>query len=191
MNGGTWGYALRQKQAGVGISVMKPFAGGQLLDALQSPFCRALTRCWHPFERISSLSKGCRARCSYQQSSAAAAVTGRASRNRCQRFITARAMDWAMRASTPSETAKLRGQVETRYNECSSVIRPIRAWLEERGARRLRLLRHRPRHGRGRIVMLLYVFGQSDESPRDLRGREAPCGIRSTPGSSPRSSGGR
>ena len=44
MNGGTWGYALTQKQAGLGISVMKPFAGGQLLDALQSPFCRALTR---------------------------------------------------------------------------------------------------------------------------------------------------
>ena len=39
--------------------------------------------------------------------------------------------------------------------------------------------------------MWLYLFGQSDESLRALRGREAPCGIRSTPGSSPRSSGGR
>ena len=29
---------------GVGISVMKPFAGGQLLDAAKSPFGRALTR---------------------------------------------------------------------------------------------------------------------------------------------------
>ncbi len=41
------------------------------------------------------------------------------------------------------------------------------------------------------MVMWLYLFGQSDESPRAPRGREAPCGIRSTPGSSPRSSGGR
>lgn len=40
-------------------------------------------------------------------------------------------------------------------------------------------------------VMWLYLFGQPDESLRALRGREAPCGIRSTPGSSPRSSGGR
>ena len=32
------------EQAGVGISVMKPFAGGQLLDARQSPFGCALTR---------------------------------------------------------------------------------------------------------------------------------------------------
>lgn len=40
-------------------------------------------------------------------------------------------------------------------------------------------------------LIWLYLFGQSDESPRALRGREAPCGIRSTPGSSPRSSGGR
>lgn len=31
-------------RAGVGISVMKPFAGGQLLDAEQSPFGMALTR---------------------------------------------------------------------------------------------------------------------------------------------------
>ena len=30
--------------AGVGVSVMKAFAGGQLLDAAQSPFGRALTR---------------------------------------------------------------------------------------------------------------------------------------------------
>lgn len=40
-------------------------------------------------------------------------------------------------------------------------------------------------------LMWLYLFGQPDESLRALRGREAPCGIRSTPGSSPRSSGGR
>ena len=39
-------------------------------------------------------------------------------------------------------------------------------------------------------LMWLYLFGQPDESLRALRGREAPCGIRSTPGSSPRSSGG-
>ena len=32
------------EQAGVGISVMKAFAGGQLLDARQSPFGQALTR---------------------------------------------------------------------------------------------------------------------------------------------------
>lgn len=32
------------ERAGVGVSVMKPFAGGQLLDAAQSPFGRALTR---------------------------------------------------------------------------------------------------------------------------------------------------
>ncbi|MDN0063377.1 aldo/keto reductase [Collinsella ihumii] len=32
------------ERAGVGVSVMKPFAGGQLLDAAQSPFSRALTR---------------------------------------------------------------------------------------------------------------------------------------------------
>lgn len=40
-------------------------------------------------------------------------------------------------------------------------------------------------------MMWLYLFGQPDESLRALRGREAPCGIRSTPGSSPRSSGDR
>lgn len=40
-------------------------------------------------------------------------------------------------------------------------------------------------------LMWLYLFGQPDETLRALRGREAPCGIRSTPGSSPRSSGGR
>ena len=32
------------ERAGIGVSVMKPFAGGQLLDAAQSPFGRALTR---------------------------------------------------------------------------------------------------------------------------------------------------
>ena len=32
--------------------------------------------------------------------------------------------------------------------------------------------------------MWLYLFGRSDESLRTLRGREAPCGIRRTPGSS-------
>lgn len=32
------------ERAGVGVSVMKPFAGGQLLDAAQSLFGRALTR---------------------------------------------------------------------------------------------------------------------------------------------------
>ena len=32
------------ERAGVGVSVMKPFAGGQLLDPAQSPFGRALTR---------------------------------------------------------------------------------------------------------------------------------------------------
>ncbi len=32
------------ERAGVGVSVMKPFAGGQLLDAAASPFGRALTR---------------------------------------------------------------------------------------------------------------------------------------------------
>lgn len=32
------------EHAGVGVSVMKPFAGGQLLDASQSPFGQALTR---------------------------------------------------------------------------------------------------------------------------------------------------
>ena len=32
------------ERAGVGVSVMKPFAGGQLLDAAQSPFGRALMR---------------------------------------------------------------------------------------------------------------------------------------------------
>ena len=32
------------EQAGVGVSVMKPFAGGQLLDAAASPFGRALAR---------------------------------------------------------------------------------------------------------------------------------------------------
>lgn len=32
------------ERAGVGVSVMKPFAGGQLFDAAQSPFGRALTR---------------------------------------------------------------------------------------------------------------------------------------------------
>ena len=44
---------------------------------------------------------------------------------------------------------------------------------------------------RNTVLMWLYLFGQPDESLRALRGREAPCGIRSTPGSSPRSSGGR
>lgn len=52
--------------------------------------------------------------------------------------------------------------------------------------------------GRGRTfrrlavdwLMWLYLIGHIDESLRALRGREAPCGIRSTPGSSPRSSGG-
>ena len=34
----------RCEKEGVGISVMKPFSGGQLLDAKQSPFGRALTR---------------------------------------------------------------------------------------------------------------------------------------------------
>ena len=33
----------RCERDGVGISVMKPFSGGQLLDAAQSPFKRALT----------------------------------------------------------------------------------------------------------------------------------------------------
>lgn len=39
-------YALyrRCQQEGVGISVMKPFCGGQLLDAAQSPFGAALTK---------------------------------------------------------------------------------------------------------------------------------------------------
>lgn len=32
------------ERAGIGVSVMKPFAGGQLLDAAQSPFGEALTR---------------------------------------------------------------------------------------------------------------------------------------------------
>lgn len=32
------------ERAGVGVSVMKPFAGGQLFDAARSPFGRALTR---------------------------------------------------------------------------------------------------------------------------------------------------
>ena len=41
------------------------------------------------------------------------------------------------------------------------------------------------------FVMWLYLIGQSDESLRALRGKEAPCGTPSTPGSSPRSSGGR
>ena len=34
----------RCEKEGIGISVMKPFSGGQLLDARQSPFGRALTR---------------------------------------------------------------------------------------------------------------------------------------------------
>ena len=34
----------RCEKEGIGISVMKPFSGGQLLDAKQSPFGRALTR---------------------------------------------------------------------------------------------------------------------------------------------------
>ena len=34
----------RCEAEGIGISVMKPFSGGQLLDAKQSPFGRALTR---------------------------------------------------------------------------------------------------------------------------------------------------
>lgn len=43
----------------------------------------------------------------------------------------------------------------------------------------------------GAEVMWLYLIGQSDESLRALRGKEAPCGTPSTPGSSPRTSGGR
>ena len=35
----------RCEKEGVGISVMKPFSGGQLLDAAQSPFGQALTPC--------------------------------------------------------------------------------------------------------------------------------------------------
>ena len=34
----------RCQREGVGISVMKPFCGGQLLDAAQSPFGKALTQ---------------------------------------------------------------------------------------------------------------------------------------------------
>ena len=40
-------------------------------------------------------------------------------------------------------------------------------------------------------LMWLYLIGHIDESLRAIRGGEAPCGIRSTPGGSPRSSGGR
>ncbi len=40
-------------------------------------------------------------------------------------------------------------------------------------------------------VMWLYLIGRSDESLRALRGKEAPCGTPSAPGSSPRTSGGR
>ena len=39
-----WELYREFERAGVGVSVMKPFAGGQLLDATQSPFGRALTR---------------------------------------------------------------------------------------------------------------------------------------------------
>ena len=39
-----WNLYREFERAGVGISVMKPFAGGQLLDAGLSPFGRALTR---------------------------------------------------------------------------------------------------------------------------------------------------
>ena len=39
-------------------------------------------------------------------------------------------------------------------------------------------------------AMWLYLIGRSDESLRALRGKEAPCGAPSTPGSSPRTSGG-
>ena len=34
----------RCEKEGIGISVMKPFSGGQLLDAKQSPFGKALTQ---------------------------------------------------------------------------------------------------------------------------------------------------
>lgn len=39
-----WDLYREFERAGVGVSVMKPFAGGQLLDAKFSPFGRALTR---------------------------------------------------------------------------------------------------------------------------------------------------
>ena len=42
--GDRWTLYREFERAGVGVSVMKPFAGGQLLDAKLSPFGRALTR---------------------------------------------------------------------------------------------------------------------------------------------------